>query len=432
MAGYGAAYQLDQEGISSITYEQDPHYGGHTASFTTSSGFVFDEGPHVSFTSDQEVKDIFAEAVDQSYEVVQAKFNNYWKGYWIKHPAQVNLHGLPEDLLVPVVRDFFEAYHTPTNPEEVNNFEEWLIASYGETFAKTFPMVYGRKYHTTEAANMSTDWLGERLYTPDPDELLHGLLSPTTPNVHYVDKFRYPKEGGFMSYLSKFPTFEHNTLKTSHCVTTIDPVQRLITFEDGAQVEHDHIISSIPLPSLIPMIEGVPSDVLEASQQLACTTCVIVSLGIDRADLSDAHVSYFYDPDVSYSRISFPHMFASSNAPEGMGSIQAEVYFSDKYKPLDRSADSLIPVVVKDLIQTGILKEDDQIVDQDARIIPYANVIFDLERADALEVIHGYLDDVGIAYCGRYGDWAYIWTDQSFRSGQRAAQTTLKHEAKAA
>jgi protoporphyrinogen oxidase len=125
-------------------------------------------------------------------------------------------------------------------------------------------------------------------------------------------------------------------------------------------------------------------------------------------------------------------MFASSNAPEGMGSIQAEVYFSDKYKPLDRSADSLIPVVVKDLIQTGILKEDDQIVDQDARIIPYANVIFDLERADALEVIHGYLDDVGIAYCGRYGDWAYIWTDQSFRSGQRAAQTTLKHEAKAA
>jgi len=57
--------------------------------------------------------------------------------------------------------------------------------------------------------------------------------------------------------------------------------------------------------------------------------------------------------------------------------------------------------------------------------IPYANVIFDLECAPALATVHGYLDDVGIAYCGRYGDWAYIWTDQSFVSGENAAQRVL-------
>jgi hypothetical protein len=26
----------------------------------------------------------------------------------------------------------------------------------------------------------------------------------------------------------------------------------------------------------------------------------------------------------------------------------------------------------------------------------------------APQAIHGYLDDMGIACCGRYGDWAYI------------------------
>ena len=57
--------------------------------------------------------------------------------------------------------------------------------------------------------------------------------------------------------------------------------------------------------------------------------------------------------------------------------------------------------------------------------IPYANVIFDLECAPALAIVHGWLDEIGIGYCGRYGDWAYIWTDQSFISGENAAQKIL-------
>ena len=52
-------------------------------------------------------------------------------------------------------------------------------------------------------------------------------------------------------------------------------------------------------------------------------------------------------------------------------------------------------------------------------------MIFDLERADALKTVHGYLDEMGIAYCGRYGDWAYIWTDESFMSGEQAAEKVL-------
>ena len=57
--------------------------------------------------------------------------------------------------------------------------------------------------------------------------------------------------------------------------------------------------------------------------------------------------------------------------------------------------------------------------------IEYANVIFDLECDAALATVHGYLDEIGIAYCGRYGDWAYIWTDESFMSGEKAAQKVL-------
>ena len=35
-------------------------------------------------------------SVDDKYETLHTKVNNYWKGHWIKHPAQVNLYGLPD------------------------------------------------------------------------------------------------------------------------------------------------------------------------------------------------------------------------------------------------------------------------------------------------------------------------------------------------
>lgn len=62
-------------------------------------------------------------------------------------------------------------------------------------------------------------------------------------------------------------------------------------------------------------------------------------------------------------------------------------------------------------------------------LLPYANIIFDLDRAAALETVHGYLDDLGIAYCGRYGDWGYMWTDESFKSGELAAEKALTRSA---
>jgi len=60
-----------------------------------------------------------------------------------------------------------------------------------------------------------------------------------------------------------------------------------------------------------------------------------------------------------------------------------------------------------------------------ASIIPYANVIFDLDRAEALSTVHEYLDKIGILYSGRYGEWGYQWTDETFVSGENAAQKIL-------
>jgi protoporphyrinogen oxidase len=111
--------------------------------------------------------------------------------------------------------------------------------------------------------------------------------------------------------------------------------------------------------------------------------------------------------------------------PPGAGSLQAEVYFSKKYRPLDRAPEACIEPVIRDLRRVGLLREEDRILFQNVMLIPYANVIFDLDRPAALATVHGYLDDLGIVPCGRYGEWGYQWTDEAFMSGENAAQKVL-------
>lgn len=421
MAGFGAAHRLRAEGIAPVMYDKNAYYGGHTASFRYDSGFLFDVGPHISFTKDSRIQELFAESVDHRYETIQINLNNYWRGYWPLHPVQLHLHGMPEDLIVKVITDFIEERNAPERP--VRNYADWLYASFGKTFAESFPMEYTRKYHLTTAENMSTDWLGPRIYRPSLEEVLRGAISAAAPQVHYITHFRYPSDGGFMCYLKKFVPL--GNLKLNHELVSIDPRTRELKFSNSVVTHYDSLVSSVPLPDLIRMIHDAPEDVVDASRRLACSTLVLVNIGVNREDISRSHMTYFYDEDICYTRLGFPHMLSSNNAPPGTGSIQAEVYFSSKYKPFTGTPEDWIEPVIRDLRRCGLLREEDKILSRKAMLLPYANVIFDLERADALKTVHGYLDDLGIAYCGRYGDWGYMWTDESFKSGELAAEHAL-------
>jgi protoporphyrinogen oxidase len=420
MAGFGAASYLADKDVRPVVYDKNSYYGGHTASFRDKNGFLFDIGPHISFTKDVRIQNLFAQYVDQKYEAVQVKLDNYWRGLRLTHPVQLHLNGLPKDLIVEIIADFVKEQEVE---RKVENYEDWLIASYGRKFAELFPMQYTRKYHSTSADNMSTEWLGPRMYRPSLEEMLRGALAPWTPDVHYITNFRYPTEGGFVSYLRGLP--EIADLRLNHELVAIDSRQKELRFSNGFKSPYDEIVSSIPLPDLVPMIAETPRDVTDASRRLACSTCVLVNIGVERPNLSHGHVTYIYDEDICFTRLSFPHMLSATNAPAGCGSIQAEVYFSSKYRPLTQTPEDLIDQVIADLRRTDTLREDDVILSRHARVVRYANVIFDLERAAALETIHGYLKEIGINYCGRYGDWGHLWTDESYISGERAAEAAL-------
>jgi protoporphyrinogen oxidase len=421
-AAFGAGHVLETAKHPYTAYDKNAYFGGHTASYAQPGGWVFDDGPHVSFTKDERIQAILADAVEGRFESVPIRLNNYWHGQWVTHPVQVNLHGLPTDLVTRILVDFVDAQAAPE--QTIANYDEWCRVAFGTTFAETFPLVYGRKYHTTSADNLTTDWLGPRMYRPTLEEIFRGALAPNPiTDVHYVTHFRYPSFGGYASYLRAWA--ERTDLRLDHEVTEIDPVARTLRFANGTVATFGRLISSIPLPKLIRAIPAAPASVVDAAQRLAFSSVVMTNLGIERADTTESHVSYFYDEDVVFSRLSFPHLLSPNTVPSGTSSIQAEVYYSDKYRPLDGSLDDVASRVVADLHRVGVLRPDDRILFKEARLARYGNVIYDHDRAAAVATIHAYLDEIGIHYCGRYGDWNHEWTDEAFVSGEAAAKRAL-------
>lgn len=423
MAGLGAGYALKSSDVPFVCYDKSDHFGGHTRSLTYPQGFVFDEGGHISFTKDKHIKQIFSENVNGSYEEKKLKIDNYWKGHRITHPPQCHLRGLPADLIVDVIKDFVSAREQRSSLPSASTYAEWLYQTYGKTFAETFPMVYGAKYHTTTMDRLTTDWIGPRMYQPSLEEIVRGALPGTEADVHYVDSYRYPTQGGFESYLK--PLAQRFDLRLSHALIGIDAKSKRLRFSNGEVHGYSDLISSVPLPELIPLIDGAPEDVRAAANKLAFTTAVLINIGLRRSDISETAITYFYDPEISISRVNLPHLFSAQNAPPGCGSIQAEIYFSPKYKPLHVHPNELIDGALDDLRQCDFIRPDDEIVLCATAVNKYANIIYDTDRAAALRTVHGFLDDLHIHYCGRYGRWNHAWTDQAFVDGERTAHDVI-------
>ena len=214
-----------------------------------------------------------------------------------------------------------------------------------------------------------------------------------------------------------------------HELIAVDLKDRKLSFRNGTTETYDKLISSLPLPVLIPLIIGAPHEVREAAAKLACTQVVVINVGLNRPIETKPQWSYFYDEDIPFARVSYRGNLSPKTVPQGCGGMQAEIYFSEKYRPLTGSPDEWIDPAIDALIKCGLIELREEIIHQSAIMLPFGNIIFDLERKAAVDTVHGYLDEVGIGYCGRFGQWGYIWTDAAFMSGERAARAALGFQA---
>jgi protoporphyrinogen oxidase len=133
---------------------------------------------------------------------------------------------------------------------------------------------------------------------------------------------------------------------------------------------------------------------------------------------------YIYDEEILPSRVYSPSMKSSDNAPEGCSSLQTEIYFSKEFQ-LDMNEEQLLNHTINKLKEMKLFTDDDLIV-KDIRKEEFANVVFTPKIYESREVIKSYLNKCGIELIGRFGEWDYLWSDQSFLSGKKIADKIIK------
>jgi protoporphyrinogen oxidase len=438
LSGISASYHLGHENC--LLYEMNSYPGGHIISEII-NGFTWDEGPHVSFTKNEYVKNLFADSVDSQYLEYNAEVGNFYKGAWIPHPAQSNFYAIPQPERDKCFFDFLKIRQEESNlfNKTTDNYREWLIAAFGEFFYHEFSEVYTKKYWTVDPSVLTTDWIGERVYHPNVDEVKLGYYTFSAKNTHYITKIRYPKSGGFFSFVDKLRN--NINIKYNKELELISFDKKSIQFKDGLSISYQKLISTIPLPILIAK-SNAPAEIKLAAEDLSCSSVLLINVAVKHPTKSKYNWIYVYDKDKYSTRISFTDLLSSTNTPEGQSGIQVEVYFS-KYQPIVESHNFIANKVCKELIEMGLIENTLSIIDFHTKWVQWANVIFDFKRREALNSILNYLEKFGlertehdllpmtdwnkvtppsssnsIFLAGRFAEWKYYWTDDCILRGK--------------
>ena len=409
IAGISAAYHLKQKGENSVIFEKDNDWGG-LCGFFEIDGFRFDRFVHFTFAKDEKIAELFAKS-SPLYAHPPVSYN-YWRGCWLKHPAQNNLAPLPIEEKVKIIDSFVNRPRKDVS--EISDYAEWLRVQYGDYFAENFPFAYTRKYWGVEAKQLETKWVGNRLHVSPLPEVLRGAFAEQQENFYYTKFMNYPKKGGFRSIMNECR--KGLDIRLNKKAVRIDTAAKQVEFADGTVENYDNLISSLPLPEIIKMISDVPENVQNAAKQLRWTCGYQVSLGFNRPDVAKYLWFYIYDEDVPPARVYSPNLKSPDNAPEGCSSLQAEIFFANGVKVVDKNI--ILQKTVEKLKEICQFNDSDVVV-KDIRFEPYANIIFTPEIYESRKVVREWLQAQGIKTIGRFGEWDYLWSHQAFESGMK-------------
>ncbi|MAH61025.1 MAG: hypothetical protein CMF42_01900 [Legionellales bacterium] len=414
IAGITAGHELKKNNISSIILDKNSSWGGLLDNFTI-DGYRFDKFIHMSFAKDKYVNDIFLKT--PHYKRIP-KIANYYKGFWIKHPAQNNLFPLNNDEKIKILQDFKKR---DDNSNKFGNYEDWLRFQYGNYFAENFPMKYTKKYWTVNADMLETKWVGNRMYRPSLKEIEKGCKSSDTPNTYYAKELRYPKKGGYKSFLKNI--VKDLNIQQNSNVVSIDLKNKILELSNAQKFKFDNLISSVPLTEIVNIIRNSPRDIVESAKKLNYTSGYLISLGFNRVDIPKDLWFYIYDEDILPARVYSPSLKSVDNVPDGCSSIQAELYTNKGYQ-FKKSKNEILNNVIKKFIKMGLFKYEDLVV-KDIRFEKYANIIFDHHIYENREKVLEYLNENSIISVGRFGEWEYYWSDQSMLSGRDGARKLI-------
>ncbi len=433
-AGITAAYQLSKQLPNVHLYEASDSVGGLAKTIDLWEQKV-DIGPHRFFSDDKRINDLWLEVVGNDYEMVNRLTRIYYKKKFFHYPLKP-IDALLKLGIVESVRCVLSYVAERLHPtKNTTHFEGWVTNRFGKRLYQLFFKTYSEKLWGIPCTALDADFAAQRIKKLSLWEAVINGLKGGKNNTHksLVDEFAYPHGGTGSVYERMAKAIQHNggKLYTNTAVAQVlvkDDKAIGIVLANGETQYYDHIISSMPLTTMVQQINNVPLGIKEACNELTFRSTVLVYLRVNATNLFPDNWLYIHSNDLQLGRLTnfsnwVPQL--NNNKPETILCLEYWCNYNDDFYATTN--DALITLGTKEVQHTGLLGAA-KVIDGYVHRIPRCYPVYSTGYKNSLEPIQNYLSTINnLSVIGRYGAFKYNNQDHSILMGILAADNILNN-----
>lgn len=434
-AGLTAAFELANSDCRPLVCEASPWIGGIARTHVW-EGNRIDIGGHRFFTKSEDVKNLWAQMLDEPMLRVPRISRIYYKGRFYHYPLQIldtvrNL-GVIESILM--LFSYMWARINPTLPED--SFEEWVRNRFGDRLYRTFFKTYTEKVWGIPCTEIRADWAAQRIHGLTLITSVANAIRNNGRVKTLIKQFDYPRLGPGMLWESAARKIEYKggqvvlnarVIGLNHINGRVLSV--VVEHQNGQQeIRCDQVISSMPISTLVANLNPPPPDmVLEAASLLSYRDFLIVALTCRKSDVFPDNWVYIHSPDAKVGRIQNFRNWSKDMVASGVGTTLGMEYFCSRGDELwTMSDDQLVMLARREIVNLGLVNEDD--LDTEGYVIRELNAypVYDADYRQHLDSLRAYFHGFSnLQTVGRNGMHRYNNQDHSMLAGHHAALRLL-------
>lgn len=392
VSGLSVSKMLKDTGHSVDVYEKDHQIGGLAKSRYT-NGLLYDpHGGHIFNSKNSQVMEwAFSLMPKDKWVFSQRNAKIYIDGRFVSYPFELSLCELDIGDAVDCAYDYICSQQGP----EPENYRDWLIWNFGQSICDLYMIPYNEKIWSYPLELMGTKWIRGKMPLPTKKELIQSILlkDPSERKMPH-SSFYYPIDGGIQSFINAIA--EDLNVYCDCAISSIKKKDNKWIINESN--EYDYVISTIPLPVLGNVLDGIPTDVKKSIEGLKYNSLTTVLFECLPTDISWLYVPSheFLSHRVGYQSTLTPHATYDKN----VGAAALEI-IGPRFdvEQLDKEK-NVLPECL------GYSKT------VDCEFSEYAYVVNDIFTDKNINCIMNYFESVSqFELLGRWGEWKYYNMD---------------------
>lgn len=438
VAGLSAGRVLSQNGYKVAIYEAESSVGGMSKSLKMFDQIV-DIGPHRFFSKDKRLNDFWSAHIYGESEKVSRLTRIFYNNKFFYYPLRgfdaLFKLGIIESTLC--VLSFIKAKIKPFGGD---SFESWVANAFGYRLYSIFFKSYTQKLWGIECKDLDGDFAKQRIKGLNLYEAIKSAFLGDKNKKHktLVDEFSYPKKGCGVVYENMAKEILQNggeilcDIEVSGIITQNKRAIGIRT--SGGDIYGDIVISTAPFRDMVLSLDEMDSAIKNLAQNLKFRNTILVYVEVDCETKSNADSKLFSDnwiyvhsKNISTGRITnFANWTKDLRCGRSESILCLEYWANDDEKLWNLSSDEIINIAKKDLLDSNLVANSNQIKRTHALKIHKSYPVYERGYKQNLSKIYNALDGFkDLYFIGRNGAFKYNNQDHSLLMGLLCADKIL-------